>query len=470
MPFELFLALRYLRPRRGGRLAGAQVTALAGVTGIACGVAALVAAMALANGFRDEMRDKILRGTAHVTVARAGANSVADWRALASQIGSVEGVRGVTPTTYAGALLSGPEGAAYAVVRGVEAGSARDLSGIRAALTSGSVEELFRPPPERARGADDGEKPTGEGRAGGAQTDAESGAGGEGGPTGLRPADDPRAEGLIPSIGPIVPADAPPAPVLVGAELAARTGLRAVGDEALLLAGERIPEPPGFMPRERRVRVAGLFRTGLHEFDATWAYVALPEAVAFSNDVPVLSVETADIYRANETAARIRQALGAGFSVVDWQEANRPLFAALELERRTVALIVALIVAVAALNITTTLVLVVVERRADIAILSAVGARARSVMAIFVAEGAVIGAVGAICGVALGLLVCYFGDRYRLVSLPAEVYSLSSIPFRPRAAETALAALAAFSVCVLATLYPARRAARLRPAEAFRYE
>jgi lipoprotein-releasing system permease protein len=264
--------------------------------------------------------------------------------------------------------------------------------------------------------------------------------------------------------------DEPPVNVFVGAELAARTGLRAVGDEGLLLAGERSPEPPGLAPRVRHARVAGVFRTGLHEFDATWAYVALPEAVAFTNDAPVLSVETADIYRAGETAARIRQSLGAGFSVVDWQEANRPLFAALELERRTVALIVALIVAVAALNITTTLVLVVVERRSDIAILTAVGARARSVMAIFVAEGAVIGAAGALAGVVLGLLICYLGDRYKLVSLPAEVYSLGSIPFRPRAGETALAALVAFAVCVLATLYPARRAASLRPVEAFRHE
>ena len=451
MPFELFLALRYLRPRRGGRLGGAQVTALAGIVGITCGVAALVAAMALANGFREEMRDKILRGTAHVTVAPVGGNRVEDWRSLASRIASVEGVREVTPTTYAGALLSGPDGAAYAVLRGVEAGSTRALSEIRDALTSGSVEELFRATSEDARGADGdrkaNEKPAGESSAG-----VKS-------PEGFGALD---ALGLA-EVGPVVP-------VIVGAELAARTGLRAVGDEALLLAGEKIPEPPGLAPRARRVRVAGLFRTGLHEFDATWAYVALPEAVSFTNDSPVLSVETSDIYRADETAARIRQTLGAGFSVVDWQEANRPLFAALELERRTVTTIVALIVAVAALNITTALVLVVVERRADIAILSAVGARARSVMAIFVAEGAIIGAVGALVGVALGLLICYFGDHYRLVSLPAEVYSLGAIPFRPRAAETALAALAAFAVCVLATLYPARRAARMRPAEAFRYE
>jgi lipoprotein-releasing system permease protein len=183
-----------------------------------------------------------------------------------------------------------------------------------------------------------------------------------------------------------------------------------------------------------------------------------------------LSVETADIYRTSETAARIRSALGAEFSVVDWQEANRPLFAALALERKTVSLIVALIVVVAALNITTTLVLVVVERRAEIAILGALGASASSVSAIFVCEGAIIGALGSITGAALGLAACFVGDRYKLVSLPADVYSLSFVPFHPRAGEAALAVAVAFVICLVATIYPARRAARLRVADALRYE
>ncbi|HEY1402665.1 MAG TPA: FtsX-like permease family protein, partial [Pyrinomonadaceae bacterium] len=155
---------------------------------------------------------------------------------------------------------------------------------------------------------------------------------------------------------------------------------------------------------------------------------------------------------------------------VDWQEANAPLFAALQLERRTVALIIALIMFVAALNITTTLALVVVERRADIAILGAMGARAQSIMLVFICEGAIIGATGAGLGVALGLAACFLGDRYELVSLPADVYSLSTIPFHPRARDVALAALAAFVISLLATIYPARAAARLKPAEALRYE
>ena len=453
MPYELFLALRYLRSRSGARRGSAQVTALAAVLGIACGVAALVVASALANGFRDEMRDKILRGTAHVTVARADAQPVADWRSLVARLRSVEGVTDAAPTSYAGALLEGSDAAAYAVLRAVDASSARALDEVRRTLTSGSVESLFDgtsvgrkdPKTEDKKDHDGLSNRVG---AGGVAHDARGAAGDA--------------------------ADEKPLPVVVGAELAARSGLRAVGDEGWLVVGEKTDEAPGFATRSRRVRVAGIFRSGLFEYDSTWVYLPLDAAAdlagAPADSASVLSVETADIYRTPETAARVRAAVGSGFTVVDWQEANRPLFAALALERRTVSLIIALVTVVAALNITTTLVLVVVERRADIAILGAMGARAASVMSVFVVEGAIIGAVGAILGVALGLAACFFGDRYKLVSLPADVYSLSSVPFHPHAGETALAALAAFIICLVATIYPARSAARTRPAEALRYE
>ncbi len=166
----------------------------------------------------------------------------------------------------------------------------------------------------------------------------------------------------------------------------------------------------------------------------------------------------------------MREALGPTWAAVDWREANRPLFEALALERRTVALIIMLITVVAALNITTTLALVVVERRADIAVLSTVGARAPSVTLLFMIEGAVIGAVGALAGVALGLAACWAAERFQLVRLPPDVYSLSAVPLHPHAADVLAAALAAFAVSLLATLYPAWQAARVRPAEVLRYE
>lgn len=451
MPYELFLALNYLRARRRGR-SSARVTALVAVIGIACGVAALVIAMALANGFRDEMRDKILRGTAHVTLARADGQAIRDWRILAARLKMVAGVTDASPTSYTGALLEGADAAAYAVVRGVAESSARELDEIRRTLTSGSVASLFERTPEEATGRErEAPKDSGEKELIG-----------------------PRPPGGISRAENAVGEDAEPLPIIVGAELAARAGLHTVGDEGWLVTGEKLFEPPGFATRSRRVRVAGVFRSGLYEYDSTWVYAPLAGAAevagAASDAAPALSVETADIYRSAETAARIRNDLGAEFTVVDWQEANRPLFAALALEQRTVSLIIALILLVAALNITTTLVLVVVERRADVAVLGAMGARARSIMLIFVAEGAIIGALGVALGVALGLLACLVGDYYHLVSLPADVYSLSNVPFHPRPLEVALAALAAFVVSFVATLYPARSAARLRPAEALRYE
>jgi lipoprotein-releasing system permease protein len=439
MPYELFLALRYLRARRGRRVA--QLTALAAVAGVAFGVGALVVALALANGFRDELRDKILRGTAHVTVSRADGGAFADWRGVAERARAVGGVVSAEPTAYEGALLTGPNGASYAVVRGVEEESGRARGEIARTLESGAVEDLFSDD-EAGR---ESRASAGETRKAGGETRADGGTGG----------------------------DESPAPVVVGAELAARTGLSRVGDEGWLVTGEASATPPGFAPRSRRVRVVGVFRTGLFDYDSAWLYAPLAEAARLAGSqgegASAMSVEVRDVYAAGEVAARVRGALGPGWSVVDWREANRPLFAALELERRIVALIIALIILVAALNITTTLALVVVERRADIAVLTALGARARSVTLIFVMEGALLGALGALAGVALGLACVAAANYFGLVRLPADVYSISVVPLRAGARDVLWPALAAFAVSVLATLYPARRAARTRPSEVLRH-
>ena len=444
MPYELFLALRYLRARRPRRLA--RVTVLAAILGIAIGCAALIVALALANGFRDEMRDKILRGTAHITLTRTDGQPIRDWPALVARLRTIVGIAAAEPTTYTGALLSGPDNAAYTILRGVVPDATRTRTELRRTLIAGDSEALAHDTmttqnaPNDARAANNAPHDSHAAREDRAAREDEE----------------------------------PPVDLIIGAELATRTGLQHVGAEGWLITGERVAEPPGLAPDARRVRVAGIFRTGLYEFDSAWAYLSLNDAVSFESapqgSAPVISLETDDIYRTPETAARVRATLGAEFTTVDWQEANRPLFAALALERRTVGLIIALILFVAALNITTTLVLVVTERRADIAILAALGARARSIMLIFILEGACVGAVGALAGSALGLVACFIGDRYGLVRLPAEVYSLSAIPFHPHARETLLAALGAFALCLLATVYPARSAARLRPAEALRYE
>ncbi|HAF14361.1 MAG TPA: hypothetical protein DHU55_10805 [Blastocatellia bacterium] len=408
MPYEFFLALRHLRSRQKRRLA--RVTAFIAIIGIAVGVAALIVALSLANGFRDEMRDKILRGTAHLTVMRSDGQPMPEYEVVANRITRVDGVVAASGTTYDGAVLTGPKGSAYAVLRGIDGTSPQAASDINRSLVAGSAARLI----ENSENQSD-----------------------------------------LPY-------------VVLGAELATRTGLQ-VDD-----AAEVIPANAAFSAANagrRHVRIAGIFRSGLFEYDSTWVYLPLHTAAAFSGNshaASVISVQVRNIYDVNQTAARVRELLGSSYATVDWQEANRPLFTALALERRIGVVVIALIILIAALNITTTLILVVMERRRDIAVLNAMGATGRSIMTIFVMEGAIIGALGAFAGVALGALATLIANRYRLVSLPADVYSISNVPLNLHLHSVLIAALVAFALSIIATLYPAHAAASIRPAEMLR--
>jgi lipoprotein-releasing system permease protein len=406
MRYELFLALRHLRSRQKRRLA--RVTAMIAVVGIAVGVAALIVALALANGFRDELQDKILRGTAHLSVMRSDGQSIPDYRELAARVSQVEGVVSATGTTYSGAMLVGPRESAYAVLRGIDGNSKQAKEDVELGLTAGSASPLF-----------------------------------ETGNTGDLPA------------------------VILGSELAARTGLQA-GDAAELVAAPSSVSASNWS--KRRVRVAGLFRSGLFEYDSTWIYISLERAAAFSGGpaASVISVQVRNIYEVKQTSAKVRQSLGNSYTAVDWQDANRPLFTALALERRIGIVIIALIILIAALNITTTLILVVTERRRDIAILNALGATGSNIMNIFILEGAIVGVLGAVSGVTLGLIATALANRYQLISLPADVYSISNVPLNPTFRDMGLAALVAIVLSIIATLYPARAAAAIRPVEILR--
>ncbi|HYN24649.1 MAG TPA: ABC transporter permease [Pyrinomonadaceae bacterium] len=408
MPYELFLALRYLRSRRKRRLA--RVTSLVALLGIGLGVSTLIVALALATGFRDEMREKILRGTAHVNVMRADGRPISDYRNLSARIKTIPGVTGAAATSYDGAMLVGSRGVAYAVLRGLDRDSEQALNEVKDSVIEGSVAAIVE---------------------------------------GKRKAED------LPS-------------VLIGSELATRTGVR-VGKIAEIISANTNSGPVN--PVKRNVRVAGILRSGLFEYDSTWIYLPLDVASEFSGapqSASVISLQLEDIYDARRVAANIRASLGNSYTTEDWEEANRPLFNALALERRMGLFIIALIILIATLNITTTLILVVVERRRDIGILSAIGADSKSIRAIFMIEGAIIGALGAVLGVFLGIVACLVGNRYQLVSLPADVYSITNVPFHPQAGDVLLAALVAFLLSLTATIYPARAAARVRPAEMLR--
>jgi lipoprotein-releasing system permease protein len=257
-------------------------------------------------------------------------------------------------------------------------------------------------------------------------------------------------------------------PVVLGVELAARTRLK-VGDIAEIIGTRTVVS--SYKDHRRHVYVAGIVRSGLFEYDSTWIYLPLDTAAALSGNThaaSVVGIQVSDIYDVKKTAASIRQLLGSSYTTIDWQEANRPLFTALALERRIGVVIIALIILIAALNITTTLILVVMERRRDIAILNTVGATAKSIMSIFVIEGAIVGVLGAVAGVLLGATAVLIANRYQLISLPADVYSISHVPLNLHLRDMAFAALVAFALSIIATIYPARAASRIRPAEMLR--
>jgi len=406
MPFELFLAFRYLRSRHRRRLA--RVTSLIAIIGIAVGVGALIFAMAIGNGFRDQMRDKILRGTAHITVMRNDGQPMNEFQEVTQKISTVPGVIDAEGTTYDGALIVGPKTTAYAVLRGVDSGRSYAANQIAPQLVSGSVAPLFTNEPENS------------------------------------------------------------AAVLLGSELAKRSGL-SVGDTAELLGAK---SSAAFQESYKtKVRVVGIFRSGLFEYDSTWIYLPLSTATILSGDshaASVVSVQVTNIYDVKTIGAEIQRRLGSLYTTVDWQEANRPLFTALAFERRIGAVIIGIIILIAALNITTTLILVVTERRRDIAVLSTLGANAKSIMTIFVIEGGLVGVIGALGGLLLGIAAIFVSNHYGLINLPPDVYSISSLQLNTNMRDALLAAIIAFFLSVLATLYPASAATRVRPAEVLR--
>ncbi len=402
MPYEIFLALRYLRARRKRRLT--RVTAYAAVVGITMGVAALIVAFALSNGFRNEMREKILQGTAHISVMRSDGLPMIEFDNVAERLRQMENVTDASATTYDGAMAIGRAGSAYAVLRGVE-NSSHSLMPVRW-KRDGSFESIFQTAPN-----------------------------------------------AIPQ-------------AVVGSELALRLGVK-VGDTLQV-----IPAVSGVNSDEsRRLRVAGTFSSGLFEFDSTWIYLPLETVASYAvsnHAAAVVSVQVANVDEVKPVAQQIRSALGSEYRTIDWQDANQPLFSALALERRMGLFIIGLIVAIAVINITTMLILVVVERRRDIAILNALGATRASVMSLFLIEGGVVGFVGALGGVLLGLAACLIGNYFKLVSLPADVYSISNVPLAAGPREVVLSALLAFVLSVIATIYPAFVAARMPTADTLR--
>ncbi|MBL8207852.1 MAG: ABC transporter permease [Blastocatellia bacterium] len=415
MSYELFIALRYLRAKR--RQAAVSVITGVAIAGIAVGVAALLVALALATGFREEVQDKILGGTAHLNLLKPDNSGIADYQALTARLSQVAGVKAAAATMYDQVLLSANDRQEPAILKGV------DLS-----TDNNAANEVFTTTIE-------------------------------GDPKDLAPV-------------PIAATGPSPDGVIVGRELARSMNLRP-GDVVTAYSAKTRLTPVGTTPLTAQFRVVGISASGLYEYDAHWAYVSLAAAQRLNGEgdvAGVIQMKVEDLYAVNEIGQRVLDAAGKGFMTQSWQELNRSLFAAFKLQQSLIVAFFSLLIAIAALNIITTLTMAVIEKQGDIAILRAQGAPPRSISKIFMWQGLMIGIVGALLGVVLGLSVSWLANRYKLVSIPAEIYSISHITLKVRALPCALIALLAVTISFLATIYPARAAAKIQPVEALRYE
>jgi lipoprotein-releasing system permease protein len=424
LSYELFIALRYLRAKR--RQAAVSVITAIAIAGIAVGVAALIVAQALITGFRSDVQEKILQGTAHLNLLKEDNSGIEDYRELIQSVSRVPGVRAASATIYAPVLLNIGDRQEQAILKGFDPGSAQEANEIFSFNLEGDLSNITARREDRS--AD--------------HTESESSQ---------------SLDGMI-----------------IGRQLARTLGVR-LNDVVTAITAQTRLTPAGVQarPRYMRFRVTGIFASGLYEYDSKWAYITLATAqnLTGSGDTAgVIQMKVTDIYAVGEIGERVRALAGQEFVTTNWQELNRPLFAALQLQHRLVIVFFALLIAMAALNIITTLTMMVIEKNRDIAILRAQGATPAAIRKIFILQGTIIGAVGAGLGLALGLGLSWMANAYRLVSIPAEFYAVSHITLKVRAIDCIGVILLAMILCLLATLYPSRAAARLAPVEALRYE
>ena len=407
LPFELFLGLRYLRAH--GQRTNLSLFVWIGIGGVFLGVAALIVVLAVMTGFQDGIRDKIIAANPHILIFETSGKGVADAGALAVRVRGMPGVKAVTPFVLQQALFTGPGGAAQGgLVRGVDFNAAGMAADIRSQLRSGDLAPLER------------------GDAG----------------------------------------------ILLGRELARNLGV-VPGDAVTLISPQGAMTAVGMVPKMRRYRVVGTIEIGMYEYDSTTAYVSLPAAREFAglgDRVTGVEVKLQDPFAARQTGRAIAGRLGWPYWVRDWMDMNKNLFAALQLEKLALFVIVTIIVLVAAFAIIGHLVPLVAEKRKEIGILKAIGAPARSITTVFFGVGMTIGIVGTVAGSAVGLGIMWVQNTYKIIRLAGDVYQIDYLPMKLTGADFILVIAATLAISFLATIFPARRAGALSPADVLRYE
>ena len=407
MPFELFVSLRYLLARR--KQAFISLISFFCTLGVAVGVMALIIALALMTGLQQELRDRIVGSTAHIYAFRVGGvfeDPAAELKKLESQ----PGVLGAAPVVMGKGMLRSADASTFITLKGIDPALEGRVTEVGRSMKKGTLDALS------TRGEED------------------------------------------------------PDGIVIGKDLA--TGLRVdVGDNVELVTPEGTLSPMGYIPRVRTFRVVGIYQLGLFEFDAAYGFVHLDVAQQLLRRIgpDYIELRAADMFEAPSLARRLEDTLGPQYQLQDWSDINSSLFSALWLEKMAISITIGLIVMVAALNIIASLILLVMEKSRDIAILKTMGCSHRRIRTIFMLQGLVIGVIGTFVGSVLGLTVCYVADKYELIQIPIDVYQISHVPFTVQPLDLVAVVSASILICFLATLYPSGQAAKLDPAQALRH-
>lgn len=409
MSFELFVALRYLFSRR--KQTFIYVISLMSILGVALGVGALVIVLGVYNGLTTDMRDKILGANAHgIVMSHVPSAFEQDLPSLLERIRSANDVTGAMPFIYTEVMLSAGGGVKGIVLRGIDPATAPAVLSMLTQLRAGEARDLQR--------------------------------------------------------------DGTPG-IIIGDELARRLGLF-VGSRANLLSPAGQKGASGYSPRIRSFEVVGIFKTGMFEYDSSLAFVSLGAARDVLGLPPGflsgIEITVRDLFLADQTAIRLAEQLGAPFYVRTWMDMNANLFAALKLEKIGMFILLAMVVLIGSFSIVTSLVMLVMEKTRDIAVMMSMGATRSMIRRVFMLQGCIIGLVGTLLGYAFGLGIGWLLKRYRFIKLPENVYTLDHLPISITLSDVLIVGASAMLLCFLATLYPARQASRLQPAEALRYE